>query len=89
MPYIKQEQREAIRPGLDEASKSINTEGDLNYAFTILAHRYLEKHGLCYRTLNDIGGAFNYADKEFNRRVVGPYEDLKIKANGDIMPNLE
>jgi hypothetical protein len=31
-------------------------------------------------------GALEQAKDEFRRRVVHPYEDLKIKENGDVYP---
>lgn len=62
----------------------IETEGELNYLFTMVAKKYLEDHGLSYSTLNDINGAFDGASKEFYRRVCAPYEDDKRREHGDV-----
>ena len=56
----------------------------MNYAFTLLAIEYIERHGRCYASINDVMGALEGAKLEFYRRVVAPYEDLKIIMNGDV-----
>ena len=61
----------------------IKTVGELNYMITIQCREYLERHGLKYQTVNDILGALEGAKLEFYRRVAAPYEDKKIKENGD------
>lgn len=60
--------------------------GELNYRLTQLALIYVEYRGLNYATINDVVGAFECAKAEFIRRVVAPYEDAKILANGDVYP---
>jgi hypothetical protein len=77
MPYIAKEDR-------FKAVEELNNPGELNYAVTVLIQKYLGKHGLSYSTMNDIIGALEASKLEFNRRVVGPYEDKKIKKNGDV-----
>lgn len=89
MPYIKEEFRKLIKPSLERAAENINTCGDLNYAFTILAHKYLEKNGLRYQTINDVLGSLDGASKEFYRRIAESYEDQKIKENGDVTPSIK
>jgi len=78
MPYIKQEERIFNITALPENA------GELNYAFTFIIREYLKSQPLKYQTLNDIVGALEGAKVEFQRRVVAPYEDLKIKENGDV-----
>jgi len=80
MPYIKQKERKEI----DESSKNITTCGQLNYAITKLLHQYIKRHELNYNSINDVIGAIESAKAEFQRRVVTPYEELKIKENGDL-----
>jgi hypothetical protein len=92
MPYVLNEKRNKITPVIHGESgrvemKSIDCAGDLNYAFTKLAIDYFTRKGLSYQTINDIVGAFVCAKDEFQRRVVGPYEDSKVKDNGDVYPN--
>jgi len=84
MPYIKQEKRPAIDEHINFLEHLIPTDGDLNYVITKLCLAYVEQHGKSYHTLNDITGALECAKLEFNRRLIGPYEDSKIKENGDV-----
>lgn len=84
MPYIKQENRKKFEEGIKILSKEIETSGDFNYVITKLMHDQVKKKGLCYETLNNLIGALTCASIEFSRRVVAPYEDLKIKENGDV-----
>ena len=79
MPYIKKQYRELI----EEGATPVNV-GELNYCISMLIKGYIKEKGLCYNTINDILGALSGATMEFYRRVVGPYEDQKIKENGDI-----
>jgi len=81
MPYIKQEDRQALRPTAPDVARSA---GELNYQFTMLARDYIENNGLCYQSINDVLGALDGASKEFYRRVAAPYEDTMIHANGDV-----
>lgn len=79
MPYIKQAARDALWAG-----DSPQNAGELNYLFTCMSVLYLDTHGISYQTMNDVIGALDSAKTEFNRRVVAPYEDEKIKENGDV-----
>lgn len=83
MPYIKPEQRQK----LDDGSLPQDA-GELNYALTRLLHRYLEAKGLRYSTLNEIMGVLSCAAQEFYRRWAIPYEDEKIRENGDVRPKI-
>jgi hypothetical protein len=56
---------------------------------TRLAHAYVESHGLSYTVGNDVMGVYSSSQAEFYRRVLAKYEDSKIEANGDVLPNLE
>ena len=81
MPYIPQDDRKNAAPVLRYPA---DTSGELNFQFTQLIVAYMRRHGKCYATMNDIVGALEGAKSEFQRRVVGPYEDTKIKENGDV-----
>lgn len=80
MPYIKREDRDRLLSD-DEIPK---TAGELNYLITQLMCSYVQTHGLNYAHINDVIGACEGAKIEFYRRVAAPYEDIKIKENGDI-----
>jgi len=82
MPYIKPDLRTKLA-GYDLPE----TAGELNYLLTQQLQFYLSKNDLSYRTINDVLGALEGAKLEFYRRVVVPYEDKKIKENGDVYPN--
>lgn len=76
MPYIQKQQREYARRYPD-------TSGELNYAITVLVHQYLgDKPN--YQRFNDVIGALEGCKLELYRRKVAPYEDIKIKENGDV-----
>lgn len=82
MPYIKPEDRRSIYARL----RGPQTAGELNFAITDLIIKYLKNQGLSYQTCNDIVGVLDNASHEFKRRVQDPYEDKKIRENGDVYP---
>lgn len=99
MPYIKQARRAEINPGVfggldfqgNEITddwfidrSAIKTAGELNFAFSLLAKSYLDNTEYSYAKMNDVVGALEGAKLEFYRRVAAPYEDEKIKENGDV-----
>lgn len=79
MPYIVEQRRKEIM-----VSGSPITAGELNWTLTMMIKGYLLRQGTCYQTINDIVGALESCKAEFQRRVVNPYEDEKIKSNGDV-----
>jgi len=79
MPYIRKEMRDSIDNGHDP----INS-GELNYLITRNLDAYIAKHGLAYDTLNSIVGVLECAKMELYRRVAAPYEDSKLRDNGDV-----
>jgi hypothetical protein len=95
MPYIKEKKRWEIclkswQPNADSKHSdyldmgAIDCAGDMNYAFTEIVLSYIKRNGLNYQNINDIVGALEGAKTEFNRRIVGPYENEKIEQNGDV-----
>lgn len=82
MPYIPQDRRDYIEMWGDEP----DTAGELNYTITVLCIEYLKAHGTRYATLNEVIGVLECAKLEFYRRLAAPYEDAKIKQNGDVYP---
>lgn len=85
MPYIKPiPNREAIDPNIPALSEQIKDVGDLNYAITRLALRFILDQGLNYTDLNATMGVALCALLEVYRRVGVKYEDLKIFQNGDV-----
>lgn len=80
MPYIVQSRRNS----LDNNQDIPHGSGELNYKITKILLQYVRTRGKNYQTFNDISGALVNAGNEFYRRVVAPYEDEKIKLNGDV-----
>lgn len=80
MPYISQERREVVQ------GHGADNPGELNYQITQLLIKYLQGHGLSYRSINDVLGALEGAKLEFYHRVAGPYELKKLQQNGDVYP---
>lgn len=87
MPYIKKDQRPAVDTLIDPVIsylKSLPAEdqdGTLNYLVTrIIKDIYPKK----YFHLNRALGVLSAITHELYRRVIGPYEDEKIKENGDV-----
>lgn len=80
MPYINQTRRREMALRAERPQ----TAGELNYVITSLIRDYLLDRGKNYQTMNDIVGALDNAKSEFKRRIQDPYEDAKIKENGDV-----
>lgn len=74
MPYIKEEDRYALRDYPEPENG-----GELNYMISMLISEFLETHGKNYANIAQVLGALEGAKFEFLRRVVGPYEDEKIQ----------
>lgn len=86
MPYIKQSERTE----LNELWKVLNkvwvevSVGSLNFILTKICKAYVISKGAKYSTYNDVIGALECCKLEFTRRNINPYEDIKIKENGDV-----
>lgn len=87
MPYINKEYREKFDQVLKELIGMLKAlpvermDGELNYVITrILKEAYPPR----YFNLNRAIGVLECIKLEFYRRVVAPYEDIKIKESGDV-----
>jgi hypothetical protein len=82
MPYIDKQRRKNLTPA------QVRNAGELNYLITKVIRDYISDEsgirGLSYQVINDIIGALEGAKLEFYRRIAAPYEDTKIKLNGDV-----
>lgn len=87
MPYIEPFKRDELDPLINMLAFSLTTTnseaGDLNYVITkiLLAQVGPEP---AYDEINKIIGVLECAKQEFYRRYAAPYEDDKIKKNGDV-----
>ena len=80
MPYIKPEERCALKP-----VPRVNTTGELQYVIAEMVQEYLSSREVVnYNELENVMGAIAGALHEFQRQVVDPYEDTKIKENGAV-----
>ena len=83
MPYIKQENRpdmDLIVDLMHELDVAVN--GDLNY----ILFAYCKRHIIPgYKALKNFCGELRQCATEIERKILAPYEDQKIKENGDVM----
>lgn len=79
MPYIEHAARTPLLNGA-----APQNPGELNYVLTILVKSYIAHHGGRYQQINDAIGALECCKLELYRRLAAPYEDTKIKSNGDV-----
>ena len=85
MPYIDRSRRKPMKKPIGDLLAFVENEGDLNYAISRICKRYMQiKSPINYALLNEIMGVLESAKLEFYRRVVAPYEEVKIQENGDI-----
>ena len=83
MPYIATPDRPKHQKAIDKIP-FINSPGELNFLLTLICKKYWTERSGNYQTFNDIIGALECCKQEFYSRVVAPYEDEKIKENGDV-----
>jgi hypothetical protein len=84
MPYIEQQHRAGLDPTKRIAFERAVTTGELNFQITRLVDDWIKGQGLTYTALNSAVGALECAKAELLRRVAAPYEDSKIKQNGEV-----
>jgi hypothetical protein len=77
MPYIDPNVRENV------LENGPTNAGELNYMITEVINDYL-KRSFNYQRINDVMGALEGAKFEMYRRLAAPYEDKKLKENGDV-----
>jgi len=82
MPYITQDRREMLKLILTMmAIKDIRANGDLNYILYAYCKRNIKPS---YNNYKNFIAELNECGNEIRRRLLAPYEDEKIKENGDI-----
>jgi hypothetical protein len=84
MPYIKKIARKMIDEIVDDAHFSIAANGTLNYFLTKLMLVRRKQEGESYTFYKNYLGELEMAQAEIYRRYVAPYEDIKMKENGDV-----
>lgn len=81
MPYILKKQREKYRIG---GKAHIPTPGELTYLLVHLVRIYMKDKPDSYQIFNEVVGCLECCKQEFYRRIMAPYEDQKLKDNGDV-----
>jgi len=87
MPYIDKKSRKAIEPELKALIKKLKSipmdkiDGHINYCISTMMK---ELYSPSYFNYNRMMGVAACVQQELYRRLVAPYEDKKIKENGDV-----
>lgn len=88
MPYISREDRDKWQELMEYINKDDFydvTPGEMNYLITSLLKKYWYDHtDTGYTTFNEMVGILECAKLELYRRMIAPYEDIKINENGDV-----
>jgi len=87
MPYIKQEDREKFENSLNLLKKDIcsdDSKGELTYILYSISLDWIKKKGKSYTSISSGISSLTDAAEELRRRELNPYEDVKLKENGDI-----
>lgn len=86
MPYTKQEDRTPrMKEAIGALANEIKNKGDLNYTICQLTGMLILKTGgMGYTNVSNWIDGVDGAERELTRRLLNPYEDLKIEENGDV-----
>jgi hypothetical protein len=87
MPYITQDDRQQYDADLDAIDEGLDEygyiSGHVTYVLYKIMARWFKKQP-SYSTICKIRGCLIGTLAEFDRRIAAPYEDKKIKENGDV-----
>jgi len=88
MPYIGRKDRGQYQEILTELAKLVPSDrtmrpGHMNYIGSLLIEKVYGS-SLRYADHNEVVGVLNCIEAEFYRRKTAPYEDVKIKEEGDL-----
>ena len=88
MPYIGRKERQQYQATLNELAKMIPQDrmarpGHINYIVSLLLEKVYGKQ-MRYADHNEVVGVITCIAQEFYRRKTAPYEDIKIKEEGDL-----
>lgn len=87
MPYITQDDRKLYEPELGVLNGSLeeqgHTSGHVTYILYLIVARWFKLEP-SYNTIAKIRGCLIGTLAEFDRRIAAPYEDKKIRENGDV-----
>ncbi len=87
MPYINKGSRKRLEADLNHLITNLNMysfdEGELNYVISRMLNASFQVRRK-YSEANKLIGILECVKQEFYRKQVVPYEEEKIKENGDI-----
>ncbi|WP_045215142.1 DUF6899 family protein [Desulfonatronovibrio magnus] len=84
MPYISQTRREVFDSAISQLASQVQNQGELNYCIYKLSKLILERMGESYENISMCSSAMEHAKLEWYRKVLAPYEEVKIRENSDI-----
>lgn len=84
MPYIKADLRNDFNFCAKQIAQRSETPGELNYAITRICDEFVMSKGESYTNYNMILGVLEAVKQELYRRKISPYEDVKMRENGDV-----
>ncbi len=84
MPYIEGVMKKEMADAIGDLNTFILSKGDLNYVICELVGQSILDGDLTYTKISEKIDAVHDAETELRRRLLEPYEDIKIKANGDV-----
>ena len=96
MPYIDEQERVELDSQIDNMILAIrnnktnlnnphdfsNYLGRINYCFSRIIYGVMRD--VSYRNIAMVTGVLENIKQEYYRRIAEPYEDIKIRQNGDI-----
>jgi hypothetical protein len=82
MPYVMKHQRGQLDRIVDLMKElDVKANGDLNYVLYAFCKRHVKPS---YNNYKNFCGELTECAVEIRRRMLGPYEDIKIHENGDV-----
>ena len=86
MPYTEQDDRTLeMRQAIGILKEEIKNKGDLNYTICeLVGQLILKTGGMGYTNISNWIDGVHGAERELTRRLLNPYEDEKIRENGDV-----
>lgn len=84
MPYIKDKDKREMADAIDDLQMWIESKGDLNYAICELVGQLILNSGISYTKISEWIDAVHDAECELRRRLLDPYEIMKMHENGDV-----
>jgi len=84
MPYIQKFKKDILSRKIKNLMKDhMDTPGEVTFAIYKIILEYSKKNP-CYSTFAICTGILDCTKLEFYRKIVAPYEEKKIKENGDV-----